>query len=196
MVLVYIQMNSTLSVFLNKYHNFPTDSFGLLLSMNAIMVVVFQFWIAKKISKYDPMKMMIFGTLFYMIGFGMYGFVSEVYLFFIAMAIITIGEMIVTPIGTSAAALFAPEDKRGRYMAMFGFSWAIPSLFGITIAGLVMDNIGPNWVWYFAGILCIITMIGFWLLRGVAKARFSKEKALLNVKLKEKQVKSSTSETS
>ncbi len=186
MVLVYIQMNSTLSVFLNTYHNFPTESFGLLLSMNALMVVLFQFSITRKISKYDPMKMMIFGTLFYLVGFTMYGFISDVYLFFIAMAIITIGEMIVTPIGTSAAALFAPEDKRGRYMAMFGFHWAIPNLFGVILAGLVMDNIGPNWVWYFAGILCFISMIGFWLLRGAAKARFSEEKALINVKFEEK----------
>ncbi len=176
MVIVYMQMNSTLSVFLYQAYDFSSQSFGLLLSMNALMVVLFQFWITKKISKYAPMKMMTFGTVFYLIGFGMYGFVSEEYLFFIAMAIITVGEMIVTPIGQSVAASFAPEDKRGRYMAMFGFSWAIPNLFGVLVAGLIMDNIGSNWVWYIAGILSLITMIGYWLLHDITKARFLKEK--------------------
>ena len=173
--LVYMQMNSTLSVFLRDVHGFPAQSFGWLLSMNAFMVVLFQFWITRKISKYAPMKMMAFGALFLMIGFGMYGFISESYLFFIAMAIITVGEMIVFPIGQVAAASFAPEDKRGRYMAVYGFQWAIPNLFGVLVVGLVMEFIGPNWVWYLAGILSVISIIGFLLLHEVTMKRFSKE---------------------
>ncbi|MHA1534890.1 MAG: MDR family MFS transporter [Promethearchaeota archaeon] len=174
-VLVYMQMNTTLPYFLLEMYKFPELGYGLLLSMNALMVVLFQFWITKKISKYDPMKMMAFGTLLYMIGFGMYGFISEIYLFFIAMAILTVGEMIVIPISQATVALFAPEDKRGRYMAVYGFHWSIPNLFGPLVAGLVYDYVGRNWVWYLAGILCLIAIIGFWLLQGVAKARFSKE---------------------
>ena len=174
-VLVYMQLNSTLSVFLWDIYEFPLEWFGALLSMNALMVVLFQFWITKRISKYDPMKMMAFGTLLYMIGFGMYGFISEVYLFFIAMAILTVGEMIVIPVSQAVVALFAPEDKRGRYMAVYGFHWSIPNLFGPLVAGLIHDYIGPNWVWYLAGILCLISVIGFWLLQDVAKDRISKE---------------------
>ena len=174
-VLVYMQMNSTLSVFLRDIHGFSAQNFGFLLSMNALMVVLFQFWITRKISKYDPMKMMAFGTFFYMIGFGMYGFVSAVYLFFIAMVIITVGEMIVTPVSQAAAASFSPEDMRGRYMAVFGFQWAIPNLFGVLVAGLIWEHLGPNWVWYLAGILCFISIVGFWLLHGATKRRFSKE---------------------
>ncbi len=174
-VIVYMQLNSTLSVFLNKVHGFPIENFGFLLSLNALMVVVFQFWITKKISKYAPMKMMIVGTLFYMIGFGMYGFISAPYLFYIAMVILTIGEMIVIPVSLGAAASFAPEDKRGRYMAVFGFHWSIPNLFGVLAAGLVMDHLGPNWVWYLAGILCMMAIVGFWLLNGVTKDRFKEQ---------------------
>ncbi|MEJ2250854.1 MAG: MFS transporter [Candidatus Lokiarchaeota archaeon] len=175
MALVYMQLNSTLSVFLRDQYGFPAQYFGFLLSMNALMVVIFQFWIARKVSKYDPMKMMALGSLFYLVGFGMYGFVSQVYLFFIAMIIITIGEMIVSPVSQTAVAYFAPEDKRGRYMAMFGFTWAIPSTFGIILAGLVMDYIGPNWVWYFTGILSLVAVIGFWSLRKAAKKRFNQK---------------------
>ncbi|MFW9781871.1 MAG: MDR family MFS transporter [Candidatus Heimdallarchaeota archaeon] len=178
-VLVYMQMNSTLSVFLWNVHGFSAQNFGYLLSMNAIMVVIFQFWIARKVSKYSPMKMMAFGTLFYMIGFGMYGFISESYLFFVAMIIITIGEMIVSPVSQAAAASFAPEDKRGRYMAVFSFQWAIPNLFGILAAGLVMEHLGPNWVWYLAGILSLISITGFLLLNNTTKNRLTKERDVI-----------------
>ena len=60
-------------------------------------------------------------------------------------------------------------------MAVFGFQWAIPNLFGVLAAGLVMENLGPNWVWYLAGILCLISMVGYWLLHGATKRCFSKE---------------------
>ena len=184
-VLVYTQMNSTLAVFLRDYHGFPEQGFGLLLSMNAAMVVFFQLWITRKISKYSPMKIMAFGTIFLMIGFGMYGFIAEPYLFFIAMAIITVGEMIVYPTGQSSAASFASEDKRGRYMAVYGFQWMIPNMFGALGAGLIMVYIGPNWVWYLAGILSLISTIGFYLLHGITKDLFSKEKIPIEEELLE-----------
>ncbi|MFX1567274.1 MAG: MDR family MFS transporter [Promethearchaeota archaeon] len=184
-VLVYMQMNSTLAVFLRDYHAFPEQGFGLLLSMNAAMVVFFQFWITRKISKYAPMKVMAFGTIFLMIGFGMYGFIAEPYLFFVAMAIITIGEMIVYPTGQSSAASFASEDKRGRYMAVFGFQWMIPNMFGVIAAGIIMEQIGPNWVWYLAGILSFISTVGFWLLHGITKETSSKELDHMNEELLE-----------
>ena len=174
-VLVYMQLNSTLSVFLWDVYEFPLEWFGALLSMNALMVVLFQFWITKMISKYAPMKMMAFGTLLYMIGFGMYGFISETYLFFVAMAILTIGEMIVIPVSQATVAQFAPEDKRGRYMAVYGYHWSIPILFGVSAASFVYFYLGPNWVWYLAGILSMFAIIGFWILHGVTKDRLSKE---------------------
>lgn len=91
------------------------------------------------------------------------------------MAILTVGEMIVLPVSQAVVAKFAPEDKRGRYMAVYGYHWSIPMLFGIIIAGLIMDYINPYLVWYLAGILCLMAVIGFLLLHRVAKTRFSKE---------------------
>jgi MFS family permease len=177
-VLVYMQLNSTLSAFLWEVHGFPIfgfPSFGWLLSLNALMVVVFQFWITRKFSKFSPMKVIALGAFFYMIGFGMFGFISEPYMFFIAIAILTVGEMIAMPVGQTLAASFAPEDKRGRYMAFYGFHWAIPSLFGVLLAAIVWENLGPNWVWYFTGILSFIAMIGFWFLNDITNKRLSKQ---------------------
>jgi MFS family permease len=174
-VLVYMQMNTTLSVFLRDVHGLTPQYFGLILSLNAILVVFFQFWVTRKISKFAPMKIMALGSLFLMVGFGMYGFVSEIYLFFIAMAIVTVGEMLVFPLGQVVAASFAPEDKRGRYMAVLALQWTIPSMFGVLAAGLVMEHVGPMWVWYFAGILAIVASIGFLLIHKITKRRFSIE---------------------
>lgn len=164
MVLVYIQMNTTLAVYLRDTHGVPERYFGYILSLNAGMVVLFQFPIARWVTKYRPLIIMAVGTWLYAVGFAMYGFVSTFGLFLLAMAIITIGEMFVAPVGQAIVTRLAPEDMRGRYMAVFGFSWVIPSAVGTLLAGLVMDNADPRWVWYAAGIIGLLAAGAYYLM--------------------------------
>jgi MFS family permease len=173
MTLVYLQMYNTLSVYLRDVHGVPTQGYGFMLSLDAATVVLFQFWVTRRIKVFPPMLMMVAGTLFYLVGFSMYGFVSAYWLFIVAILLITIGEMIVIPVGQVLVARFAPEDKRGRYMAVYGLSWSIPSAVGPLAAGLIMDNFDPRWVWYAGGILCAIAAIGFYILHRVYQERFA-----------------------
>lgn len=172
MIFVYTQMYSTLSVFLNKVHHIPPQGFGLLMSLNALMVVVLQFWITRRIKKFEPMLVLVAATVLYGIGFTMFGFVAVYPLFMLAMAIITIGEMLHIPVAQSLSARFAPAYMRGRYMAVYGLSWAIPHTFGTLAAGLVMDNFDPNLIWFLAGGISIIAALGFLFLHIRARDRF------------------------
>ena len=160
-VMVYVQMNSTLPVYLRDLHGISPQGFGYILSLNAGMVVLFQFWVTRRISGYPAMALMAVGTVFYAVGFALYGFVSSYILFLLAMVIITIGEMIVSPTAQALVARLAPGDMRGRYMAAYGFSWIIPTALGPLAAGLIMDNYDPNWVWYGAGILSMVSVAGY-----------------------------------
>jgi MFS family permease len=164
MTVVYMQMNTTLAVYLRDVHQVAEQGFGYILSLNAAMVVLFQFPISRWIGKYRPLLVMAAGTLLYAIGFSMYGFVSIYVLFLVAMAIVTIGEMFVSPTSQALVAKLAPEDMRGRYLAVFGFSWVLPSIVGPLVAGLVMDNLDPRWVWYGAGLIGLTATGAFTLL--------------------------------
>ena len=174
MVLVYIQMNTTLAVFLRDNFGVNEQGFSYILALNAAMVVLFQFPTTRWVSRYRPLLVMAAGTLLYAFGFAMYGFVSLYFFFLVAMVIITIGEMMVSPVGQSIVTQFAPEDMRGRYMAVFGFSWVIPFAIGPLLAGLVLDNLNPDWLWYAAGLLGIVAAAGFYLLeQRVDRARWA-----------------------
>ncbi len=182
-IIVYIQMYSTLSVYLNVVHGVEAQGYGYILSMNAAMVVLFQFWVTRRISHRPPLMMLALGTAIFGVGFLMYGFVTSFVMFMVAMAIITVGEMIITPIGQALVARFSPEDMRGRYMAMYGFSWAIPSAIGPLLAGLVMDNYDPHWVWYAAGILSVIAVGGYLALHTAVQNRLRPADAITPVPL-------------
>ena len=163
MTLVYMNMNSTLGVFLRDQHGLPEIGYGSLISINAIIVVVLQFWFSRRLQKYKPMLMMAAGSLLYAIGFAMYGVVSTYVYFVLAMIVITIGEMIVSPFQALVAS-FAPEDMRGRYMAVSGLSWGISFAIGPYFAGLILDGTNPNFLWALCGLFGIMASIGFTML--------------------------------
>lgn len=166
MVFVYMNMNTTLGVYLRDVHDVIESRYGLILSMNAAMVVLFQFPITRRIEKLPPMMMMALGSALYAVGFAMYGFVSTYTLFLLAMAIITIGEMLAAPVGQALIARFAPEDMRGRYMAIAGFSYGIPYAVGPLLAGLILDNTDPRYLWWAAGFVGMMAVSMFmWLHR-------------------------------
>ena len=58
-------------------------------------------------------------------------------------------------------ASFAPEEMRGRYMAVSGFSWGIPFAIGPYLAGLIIDGPTPYMLWYAAGFVGMLSTIGF-----------------------------------
>jgi MFS family permease len=164
MTLVYMNMNSTLGVFLRDRHGLSEVGYGSLISINAIIVVVLQFWFSRRLEKYKPLLMMAAGSLLYAIGFAMYGFVSTYTYFVTAMVIITVGEMIVSPFQQALVASFAPEQMRGRYMAVSGLSWGISFAIGPYFAGLILDNAHPNLLWAICGVVGVLASIGFTML--------------------------------
>ncbi len=162
--LIYVNMSTTLGVYLRNRYGVPESVYGWLLSLNAAMVVLFQFSVTQWTEKRPLLMMMALGTMFFAIGLGMYGLVSSYALFAIAMAVLTIGELIALPVSTALVASYAPEHMRGRYNFIFYDSWVISYAVGPYLAGLILDNFNPNLLWFACAGLGIITALIFlWL---------------------------------
>ncbi|MGA9397979.1 MAG: MFS transporter [Anaerolineaceae bacterium] len=162
--LTYQNMTTTLGVFLRDVKGLPESGYGLIISLNAVMVILFQFPITRRIEKFKPMLMMAIGTALYAVGYLLYGFISTFLLFATAMVVITIGEMIVAPVGQALSTSFAPEQMRGRYLAVQGQTIGIAYGIGPLLAGRIFDSGSPNWLWYAAGIVGMISALMFLLM--------------------------------
>ena len=160
-MMVYMNYNTTLSVYLNRMHGISAKQFGYLLTLNAMMVVIFQFSVSRVTAKFKQPHMMFLGTLLYAVGFGMIGLGTDYSFFILSMVIVTIGEMISAPLYQAMAAEFAPVNMRGRYMAFLNISYSFSAAFGPLIAGYGLESGHPQWVWYGGGILCLIAAFGF-----------------------------------
>jgi MFS family permease len=163
-LIVYQQQYGALAVYLRDVHNIGPKSYGVMLSVAGLEVVLFQIWISRTIRKYPPFLMMMLGALFFMVGFGMFGIVKGFTFFLLAMILATVGEMILFPTNKALAINFAPAAMRGRYMAIYDFGWSIPATFGPAAAGLILDNYNPNLLWYVGGVLCAVSALSFYAL--------------------------------
>ena len=159
--LIGMNLFTTLGVYLRDTFGMPLQGYGLLLSMNALLVVIFQIPIGRRVKRYPPMIVMAVGSVLYGLGFGMFAFVSTALLFVVAMIVLTAGEMVIVPVSQSLVARFAPEDMRGRYMAIYGISWSLPFAVGPLLAGLVFDNSDPRILYWISGLLGLLAAAAY-----------------------------------
>jgi MFS family permease len=163
--LVYMQINTTLSVFLRDIHAVTAQYYGYLLSINAAVVVFFQFFVTRHVKRFHPLLVLAAGNLFFALGFGLFAFTSRYWHFIVSILIITAGRMLYGPVIQALIANIAPEDARGRYLAVFHTVWVLAAGLAPWAAGFVLDNFDPNWIWYAAGFLSVIVALGCVLLK-------------------------------
>jgi MFS family permease len=121
-------------------------------------------------KRYSHLPVLAVGTLLYALGVGSVALGRGFVAFLVSMIVTTLGELILVPTGTALAANLSPLDMRGRYMAVFSISWSIPFAIGPLLAGLVLDNANPDYLWYLAGMIGFFAVLSFlWLHRQIKK---------------------------
>ena len=174
-VTAYMQMSTTLSVYLIKFQHVSESFFGALVMLNALMVVFMQFSISRWASKQPLLLIMIGGTALYLFGFGSYGLPPSIPLFIFAMILITLGEMLVIPTSQAMTALLAPPDMRARYVATERLNWIVAQSLGPLAAAAIMDRFDPRWVWAGCSIICALSIVSFYGLHLHARERLNEK---------------------
>ncbi len=163
--IVAMHLNTSLPVYLRDVHGVSEQRFGYVLTLNASMVVLLQFWLTRQMQAFSPLLLAAAGSALYGLGYAVYGFVSGYLLFLAAMVVVTTGEMVFVPAAQALAARMAREDMRGRYLAAYGLSWGIPGIVAPLLAGLIMDNLDPRVLWYVSGLIGLTAAGGFVLMQ-------------------------------
>ena len=152
-----------LPVYATQEIGIPKQLYGFIPATNAIMVVLLQVAITQWTKRRPPLRMMSLSMIFYAIGVGSVILGKSFWGILISMIIITIGELIIAPTGSTFVANIAPEHMRGRYMSVYSLTWSMSIGLGPVIGGLLNDNLGPPYIWI--GGLCIgLTSMALFLL--------------------------------
>ena len=148
---VFFQMSSTFGLHMTGRGISPTW-YGLILSLNGVMVVAFELLITTYSQRFPGRSAMAFGYVLIGIGFAANAFATTVPAFALAMVVFTLGEMAAMPVASAYVADLAPEHMRGRYMGMNGFIWALALVFGPSL-GMLLYESSPTSLWLTCGAL-------------------------------------------
>jgi MFS family permease len=156
---VSVMLNSTLGlitasfmwvllpVYATQELGIPKQFYGFIPATNAMMVVLLQVIITQWTKRSPPLRMMALGMVFYAIGVGSVVLGVSFWGVWTSMVIITIGELIIAPTGSTFVANIAPEHMRGRYMSIYSLSWSMSIGLGPIFGGMLNDNLGPPYIW-------------------------------------------------
>ncbi|XUX00925.1 MAG: MFS transporter [Dehalogenimonas sp.] len=138
------QFISTMSVYTVERVGFTTVQYGSLLTLNAILVVLLQYPATRWISKIDKATALLLGMSVYTLGYLSMGFVGPYGLALGAMAIITMGEVLFSPMSMAVVGELSPKSWRGRYQGFYGLSETLGVSLGPTLGGLLLDSTAPD----------------------------------------------------
>ncbi len=150
-----------LSVYAKQNYHVPESQYGFIATTNALMVVFLQFSVTQVTKRHSPLPVMAIGALFYAVGGASIALGRGFWGFWMSMVIMTIGELIMTPTGSTFVANRAPADMRGRYMSLYGLTHSLAYGIGPLLGGFINDNIAPVAIWYGAGIIGLASVLAF-----------------------------------
>lgn len=158
------QMTSTLSVFTVSQVGFSTSQYGLLLTLNGLIVIFFQYPMTVALRHLAKSRALILGSLLYALGYLSFGCITQFKWALVAMTIITAGEIIYSPVTLAVIGELSPQDQRGQYMGVFGFSETIGIALGPLLGGILLDMFpfDPRLLWGPIASLALVAALGYY----------------------------------
>lgn len=162
--MVMAQLTVGLAVHSVRYVGLSEAQVGLLFTLNGAIVVLTQTPISSRLRNVRLTAMLSVGCLFYAAGYCGAGFASSFALMAVAMTVVTLGEVTVSPGIQTLAANLAPEKFKGRYLGFQGLAMQLGAACGPLVGGLGLQLLSPRWSpapWLIVASLGILAAAGF-----------------------------------
>ncbi len=152
------------STYAKTQFGLPEDISSYVITTNALMCIFVQYFVTVVTRRYKPLPVLAIGALFYAFGVGSVALGQGLWAFIASMAVLSMGELIMTPTATTMVANMAPMDMRGRYMSIYGLAWPIAQGVGPILAGVLNDNVSPVSMWYGAFVIGLLAAGGYFMM--------------------------------
>ena len=147
------QRNLTLDLF--GWHLGPEMVFGMLLAWNGALVATCELPMTRWTQRFESRNVIMLGYVLLGGGFAINALHGGTGMFFVAMTVFTVGEMLSQPMRAAYVAALAPEAMRGRYMGALAMAGTSANIFGPQVS-LPFHAHSPAGLWLTCGALGIL----------------------------------------
>ncbi|MEQ6291342.1 MFS transporter [Vogesella sp. GCM10023246] len=158
-VAVFDQMYGTLGLFLRQHYGLGPQWIGYLFTLNGLMVVCLQVWIAQQVGRWglrrcSQLAVLCMGGSFLLLNTG-HGALWAV----LAMAVLTIGELLLSPTWSSIVMLRSEGRQRGRYLGIYNAAWSGRALYAPALGTWAYGQFGGATLWWLCAAIGLITVL-------------------------------------
>ncbi len=158
---IFNQLFNTWPLFLKESYHYHEARIGMLMAMNAGMIVLFEMVLVHRLEKKHPILLITMGAVLISLGFGITGFSGS--LIFIALSVVlwTTGEMLSFPFLSSFIANRAHQNRRGAYIGLLTFTFSFAFVIGPLLGSWIYQSFGPLVLWKGILLIGLILLSGF-----------------------------------
>lgn len=157
--MVFFQHDSTMAIFLNDKLNLSLQFYGLLFTINTLIIVFCEIPLNVATLSWSPRFSLSLGSFLITLAFFLLLFVHTVFGIILLTILWTVGEMIFYPTCSSYAAELAPNEERGSYMSIFSLAGNLGNFLGPWSGLLILHHFGFSTLWLACGIFGMISVV-------------------------------------
>ncbi len=159
--LVFVQLFGTYPLTLHQDFAYSEAMVGAVLAFSTILIVLFEMVLVHRLSGRRPLAVVASGCVAVTIGFALIPYDPRVLFALLAVAIITLGEMLTHPIIEGFVADRVPEAQMGRAMGILTAAFSITFVLAPIVGTLVYDLYGYRILWLGNAAVALVTALGF-----------------------------------
>jgi MFS family permease len=152
--LVFLQMLSALGIQI-KATGGSDQVYGLVLAVNGALIVLFEIPLSGFTQRLPMPPVIAVGFACIGAGTGLYAWANSPWQYALGMTITTLGEMLSMPVALAYLTRLAPEHMRGRYLGLYGLTWAAALTCGPSL-GMALFAWEPAALWLSCAALGLI----------------------------------------
>jgi MFS family permease len=162
---VFGQFTGYLSQYLILVSNaeFAYQVIGAVMIVNACIVIALQYLLSRGMRQENMLRWLALGTVFFilgLIGFSLAG--QSLWLWAIAMAIFTLGEIIVIPVEYMFIDFIAPQHLKGSYYGVQNLS-ALGGAINPVLCGFILSYAAPQMMFVMLIAAALFSLLFFFL---------------------------------
>lgn len=159
--LVFMQMFSTVTLFLEQQYHLNEAAIGLLFGINPVLILLLEMPLVHRLEGRPPLRWIALGTVLIGAGFALLPLGSTFAFGVVVILVLTAGEMLESPLVAGFIATRAPDAQRGRYMGLYVSCFALASVIAPPLGAAVYQHLGADVLFYSCGVVGVLTAAGY-----------------------------------
>jgi predicted MFS family arabinose efflux permease len=158
----FFQIMNTLPLFYKDVVHLSQSEIGLLMGFSGILIVVFEMLLIHYTEKrFTITKLLVFGSFITAISYFIFTINHTLGFLYLAIGMMSIGEMLVLPLMSTVTAFRAQKNNRGAYMGLNGMSTSFAFIISPYLGTHIATSYGFNTLWVITSIVLVVVAIGY-----------------------------------